>query len=89
MGGFSARAVDGQALADVDRDGWTDPRVLAKANPNIGISVYQEYLESQQQRAIKSARFTNTFKTKHLNVWTSAKAGYSIWMTGRHAKAAR
>ncbi|MEB5483878.1 terminase large subunit [Burkholderia pseudomallei] len=57
-------------------DDWTDPRVLAKANPNIGISVYQEYLESQQQRAIKSARFTNTFKTKHLNVWTSAKAGY-------------
>ncbi|KVC29309.1 terminase large subunit [Burkholderia pseudomultivorans] len=59
-----------------DGDDWTDPRVLAKANPNIGISVYQEYLESQQQRAIKSARFTNTFKTKHLNVWTSAKAGY-------------
>lgn len=57
-------------------DDWTDPGVLAKANPNIGISVYQEYLESQQQRAIKSARFTNTFKTKHLNVWTSAKAGY-------------
>lgn len=57
-------------------DDWTDPRVLAKANPNIGISVYREYLESQQQRAIKSARFTNTFKTKHLNVWTSAKAGY-------------
>ncbi|RQU96646.1 terminase large subunit [Burkholderia cenocepacia] len=57
-------------------DDWTDSRVLAKANPNIGISVYQEYLESQQQRAIKSARFTNTFKTKHLNVWTSAKAGY-------------
>lgn len=57
-------------------DDWTDPRVLAKANPNIGISVYQEYLESQQQRATKSARFTNTFKTKHLNVWTSAKAGY-------------
>ncbi|HEM7896985.1 TPA: terminase large subunit [Burkholderia cenocepacia] len=59
-----------------DGDDWTDPRVLAKANPNIGISVYQEYLESQQQRAINSARFTNTFKTKHLNVWTSAKAGY-------------
>ncbi|WP_412527074.1 terminase TerL endonuclease subunit [Burkholderia lata] len=57
-------------------DDWTDPRVLAKANPNIGVSVYQEYLESQQQRAIKSARFTNTFKTKHLNVWTSAKTGY-------------
>lgn len=57
-------------------DDWTDPKVLAKANPNIGISVYQEYLESQQQRAIRTARFTNTFKTKHLNVWTSAKTGF-------------
>lgn len=57
-------------------DNWTDPKVLAKANPNIGVSVFQDYLESQQQRAIRSARFTNTFKTKHLNVWTSAKAGY-------------
>lgn len=57
-------------------DDWTDLRILAKANPNIGISVFQEYLESQQQRAIRSARFTNTFKTKHLNVWVSAKTGY-------------
>jgi phage terminase large subunit-like protein len=57
-------------------DDWTDPGVLAKANPNIGVSVYQDYLESQQRRGIQSARFTNTFKTKHLNVWTSAKAGY-------------
>lgn len=57
-------------------DDWTDPKVLAKANPNIGISVYQEYLESQQQRAIKTARFTNTFKTKHLNVWVTAKSAY-------------
>tara|TARA_R110002124_G_scaffold85350_2_gene221418 strand:+ start:5838 stop:7565 length:1728 start_codon:yes stop_codon:yes gene_type:complete len=57
-------------------DDWTDPKVLAKANPNIGVSVFQEYLESQQQRAIRSARFTNTFKTKHLNVWTSAKTAF-------------
>lgn len=57
-------------------DDWTDPKVLAKANPNMGISVFKEYLISQQQRAIRSARFANTFKTKHLNVWTSAKEGY-------------
>lgn len=57
-------------------DDWTDPKVLAKANPNIGVSVYQDYLVSQQQRAIRSARFTNTFKTKHLNVWVTAKTGF-------------
>lgn len=57
-------------------DDWTDPKVLAKANPNMGVSVYADYLVSQQQRAIKQARFTNTFKTKHLNLWVTAKAGF-------------
>ncbi|MCX5592807.1 terminase large subunit [Alcaligenes endophyticus] len=57
-------------------DDWTDPKVLAKANPNIGISVYQDYLEAQQQQAIRRARFASTFKTKHLNVWTAAKSGF-------------
>ncbi|MBA5744989.1 hypothetical protein H3289_25605, partial [Escherichia coli] len=32
-------------------DDWTDPQVLEKANPNIGVSVYREFLLSQQQRA--------------------------------------
>ena len=67
-------------------DDWTDPSVLKKSNPNFDISVYKEYLESQQQRAIRSARFTNTFKTKHLNVWTSAKSGFfnlQSWMACR------
>lgn len=69
-----------------DGDDWTDPAVLQKANPNYDVSVYKEYLESQQQRAIRSARFTNTFKTKHLNVWTSAKSGFfnlQSWMACR------
>lgn len=57
-------------------DDWTDPKNLAKANPCMGVSVFPEYLESQLQRAIRSARFTNTFKTKHLNVWVSAKTGF-------------
>jgi phage terminase large subunit-like protein len=57
-------------------DDWTDPKVLAKANPNMGVSVYREYLESQQLRAVRSPRFTNAFKMKHLGIWTSAKAGY-------------
>ncbi len=57
-------------------DDWTDPKNLAKANPCMGVSVFQEYLESQLARAIRSARFTNTFKTKHLNLWVSAKAGF-------------
>lgn len=57
-------------------DDWTKPEILEKANPNIGISVYREYLLSQQQRAISNARFTNRFKTKHLNVWVSARTAF-------------
>lgn len=57
-------------------DDWTDPKVLAKANPNMGVSVHSEYLESQQRRAIKNASFQNTFKTKHLNIWVSARSPY-------------
>lgn len=57
-------------------DDWKDPKVLAKANPNIGVSVYQEFLEQQQKKAINNAGFANKFKVKHLNVWVSSKAGY-------------
>ncbi len=57
-------------------DDWTNPAVLAKANPNFGVSVYQEFLESRQQNAIKNASAQNTFKTKHLNVWVSARMAF-------------
>lgn len=57
-------------------DDWTSPAALEKANPNIEISIYRDYLLSQQRRAINSARFTNTFKTKHLNVWVTSKSAF-------------
>jgi len=57
-------------------DDWTDPKNLAKANPCMGVSVFSEYLESQLARALRSPRFTNRFKTKHLNLWVSAKASF-------------
>lgn len=57
-------------------DDWTDPAVLAKANPNYGVSVYSDYLESQQRRAIQNASKQGAFKTKHLNVWVSAKSAF-------------
>lgn len=57
-------------------DDWTDPQVLEKANPNIGVSVYREFLLSQQQRAKNNARLANVFKTKHLNIWASARSAY-------------
>ncbi|MTI12641.1 terminase large subunit [Sansalvadorimonas verongulae] len=60
---------------DTDDD-WTSETALLKANPNAGVSVSLEYLKQQQQRAIKRARYVNTFKTKHLNVWVAGKEAF-------------
>ena len=57
-------------------DDWTSTLALRKANPNFGVSVYEDYLLSQQNRARRLARFANKFKTRHLNVWVSAKSGF-------------
>lgn len=54
-------------------DDWTSEEALRKANPNLGVSVYEEYLKSQQKDAINNPRKAATFKTKHLNVWVQAR----------------
>lgn len=56
---------------------WTSDEALRMANPNLGVSVFEDYLKSQQRDAINSARKQNTFKTKHLNVWVGAR---TAWM---------
>jgi phage terminase large subunit-like protein len=63
---------------DADDD-WTDTELLRKANPNIGISVDEEFLLAQQRQAIQNSAYQNRFKTKHLNVWCAASvAGINI-----------
>lgn len=59
-----------------ETDDWTDPAILAKANPNMGVSVDIDYLKGQQQRAIRNPRYTNIFKTKHLNIWVNAASAF-------------
>ncbi|EIC82090.1 terminase large subunit [Serratia sp. M24T3] len=67
-------------------DDWTDPAVLRKANPNMGISVYSDFLLSQQQRAMNNARQANVFKTKHLNIWVSARAAFFNLVSWRNCE---
>lgn len=57
-------------------DKWSDPAALRKANPNIGVSVFEDFLFTKQQRAINNPREQATFKTKHLNVWVGAASPY-------------
>lgn len=58
-------------------DAWDDPASLRKANPNYGISVFGEFLESQLAQARRSSAKQNTFRTKHLNDWVGAR---TAWM---------
>lgn len=67
-------------------DEWTDPAVLRKANPNMGVSVYSDFLLSQQSRAKNNARQANVFKTKHLNIWVSARAAYFNLVSWRNCE---
>jgi phage terminase large subunit-like protein len=60
---------------DADDD-WKSPASLRKANPNFGVSVKPEFLERELRKAIQSAHLQNIFKTKHLNIWVGAAAGW-------------
>lgn len=57
-------------------DDWKDPNSLIKANPNFGVSVTPEYLQSQLRKALNSPRNVASFKTRHLNLWGGAAAAF-------------
>ncbi len=57
-------------------DDWKSESALRKANPNFGISVLEHFLKDAQVQAIQSPHRQNTFKTKHLNLWVNAAAGW-------------
>ncbi len=59
-------------------DDWTDPDVWIKANPNLGVSITKEYLESRVKIALASPTKQNEIKTKNLNIWTQAE---TRWIT--------
>ncbi len=51
-------------------DDWKDPKVWAKANPNMGISPKLDFLRAECTKAQQSPRLENSFKRYHLNMWT-------------------
>lgn len=55
---------------------WTSREALVMANPNLGVSVREDFLLQQQQDAINNPRKQSAFKTKHLNVWVTAASPY-------------
>jgi len=51
-------------------DDWTSPATWRKANPNLGVSVSEEYLANECRKAKELPGYENTFKRLHLNLWT-------------------
>jgi phage terminase large subunit-like protein len=59
-----------------EEDDWKSQLALRKANPNFDVSVGGDYLLARQRDAIATPRKAGVFKTKHLNLWVSAKTAY-------------
>jgi phage terminase large subunit-like protein len=57
------------AAVDEDDDPF-DPENWGKANPNLGVSVYEAYMQGQAEKAKRDPGFYNEFLQLHLNRWT-------------------
>lgn len=67
-------------------DDFADPATWRKANPNLGVSVKQDYLARECARAQESPAYLNTFLRLHLNVRTNADVA---WLDSTHWDACR
>lgn len=57
-------------------DDWTDIKTWKKANPNYGVSVNEEYLETQLNNATQEVGRQNILRCKHLNQWLNANVAW-------------
>lgn len=57
-----------------EKDDWRDPATWRKANPNIGISISEEYLKGECAKAENVPAYENTFRRLHLNQWTQQES---------------
>ena len=60
-----------------DGDDWTDKSVYVKSNPNLGVTVNDDWLEEQVNQARNSPSLEVGVRTKNLNVWCSSS---SVWI---------
>lgn len=67
-------------------DQWDSDEALAKANPNLGVSVSREFLERQRLLARRSASKQNAYRTKHLNQWVGARSAWLNMLSWQKAK---
>ncbi len=51
-------------------DDWTSPEVWRRANPGFGVTVSEDYMRQECERAMHVPAYQNTFRRLHLNQWT-------------------
>ncbi len=57
------------AKDEADPDYWKDPATWRAANPSLGVSLKEEFLESECRKAQRNPRWENDFKRYYLNLW--------------------
>ncbi len=57
-------------------DDWTNWSSWEKANPNLGVSIYPDFLQARRKEALQIASRQNILKCKHLNVWSNAGSAW-------------
>lgn len=50
-------------------DAWDDPTTWHKANPSLGVTVQEDFYESEARRAKEMPAYQNTFRRLYLNEW--------------------
>ena len=58
-------------------DDWRDPNNWAKSNPNLGITVKPQYLQTQVHSAINTKSEEVGIKTKNFNIWCDSE---TVWI---------
>lgn len=67
------------AIYSIDEDDdWQDPKVWKKSNPNLGITVTEEYLQDQVIQAKNNPSLEIGVRTKNFGEWVSTK---DIWIS--------
>lgn len=57
-------------------DDWKDPAVWRKANPNLGVSIREDWLAEEAETASRKPDYLNAFKRLHLNIRTGASVAW-------------
>ncbi len=71
------------AIYSIDsEDEWCTKEGMAKANPNLGVSISEDFLEAQVAAALRSPTKQAAVKTKHFNCWVGARDAWlnmEVW----------